>query len=116
MIIAMGNSRKAKVWENIDISWEKLERIFSKTRRTAETVEEYKTLPKEIQDNIKDVGGFVGGKLREGTRRNGFVECRTLLTLDMDYGVQNTWEIIKENFKYTCCIYSTHKHTSEKLG
>lgn len=114
MIIAMGNSRKAKVWENIDISWEKLERIFSKTRRTAETVEEYKTLPKEIQDNIKDVGGFVGGKLREGTRRNGFVECRTLLTLDMDYGVQNTWEIIKENFKYTCCIYSTHKHTSEK--
>lgn len=88
MTIAMGNSRKAKVWENIDISWEKLERRFSKTIRTAGTVEEYKTLPKEIQDNIKDVGGFVGGKLREGIRRNGFVEHRSLLTLDMDYGEQ----------------------------
>lgn len=114
MIIAKGSSRKARLWKNTDISWEKLESIFSKTRRTVETVEEYKALPKDIQDNIKDVGGFVGGQLREGKRRNGFVECRTLLTLDMDYAEKNSWEIIKENFEYTCCIYSTHKHTSEK--
>ena len=114
MIIAKGSSRKARVWKNIDVSWEKLESIFSKTRRTVETVEEYKTLSKELQDNIKDVGGFVGGQLREGKRRNGFVECRTLLTLDMDYGEKNSWEIVKANFQYTCCIYSTHKYTSEK--
>ncbi|WP_156132785.1 hypothetical protein [Clostridium culturomicium] len=55
MIIAKGSSRKVRVWKNIDVSWEKLESIFSKIIRTGETVEEYKALPKEIQDNIKDV-------------------------------------------------------------
>ena len=51
-----------------------------------ETVEEYRKLKKGAQDNIKDVGGFVGGQLREGRRKNGMVLCRSMLTLDMDYG------------------------------
>ncbi len=54
--------------------------------RTTETVEEYRKLKKGAQDNIKDVGGFVGGQLREGRRKNGMVLCRSMLTLDMDYG------------------------------
>ena len=38
----------------------------SSTIRTTETVEEYRKLKKGAQDSIKDVGGFVGGQLREG--------------------------------------------------
>ena len=39
-------------------------------------------LSKDQQDRIKDIGGFVGGRLREGKRRNGYVDARQILTLD----------------------------------
>ena len=87
MKIAVGNSRMDKKWKNRDISWEDLCQRVSSTIRTTETVEEYRKLKKGAQDNIKDVGGFVGGQLREGRRKNGMVLCRSMLTLDMDYGI-----------------------------
>ena len=57
-------------------------------------MEEYRKLKKGAQDNIKDVGGFVGGQLREGRRKNGMVLCRSMLTLDMDYGKPGVWDEI----------------------
>ena len=86
MKISVGNSRIDKKWKNRDISWEDLCKKVSVTQRTTETVEEYRKLKKGSQDSIKDVGGFVGGHLREGRRKNGMVLCRSMLTLDMDYG------------------------------
>ena len=80
MKIAVGNSRMDKKWKNRDISWEDLCQRVSSTIRTTETVEEYRKLKKGAQDNIKDVGGFVGGQLREGRRKNGMVLCRSMLT------------------------------------
>ncbi len=73
MKIAVGNSRMDKKWKNRDISWEDLCEKVSVTQRTTETVDEYRKLKKGAQDSIKDVGGFVGGMLREGRRRNGTV-------------------------------------------
>jgi len=62
---------------------------------------------------IKDVGGFVGGALREGKRRNGYVLSRSLLTLDMDYAKPDIWEQIETLHDFKCCIYSIHKHTPD---
>ena len=87
MKIAVGNSRMDKKWKNQDISWADLCARCGSTIRTTETVEEYRKLKKGQQDGIKDVGGFVGGHLREGRRKSGMVLCRSLLTLDMDYGM-----------------------------
>ncbi len=112
--IAIGNSRKDKVWKNQDVTWEAFTKRVSQTYRTSESVAEYKKLSKAKQDTIKDVGGFVAGKLRAGKRKNGFVEQRSMLTLDMDYALKDIWEQIEMFFDFTCCIYSTHKHTSEK--
>ena len=72
MKIAVGNSRMDKKWKNRDISWEDLCQRVSSTIRTTETVEEYRKLKKGAQDNIKDVGGFVGGQLREGRRKTAW--------------------------------------------
>ena len=94
MKIAVGNSRMDKKWKNRDISWEDLCARVGSTIRTTETVEEYRKLKKGAQDNIKDVGGFVGGQLREGRRKNGMVLCRSMLTLDMDYGKPGVWDEI----------------------
>ena len=113
MKIAFGNSRMDKRWKNKEMSWNELCEVVSHTKRTTETVEEYRRMKKGQQDNIKDVGGFVGGHLREGRRKNGNVLCRSMLTLDMDYGTPDVWENIKILYDFKCCVYTTHKHTKE---
>jgi predicted P-loop ATPase len=113
MKIAVGNSRMDKKWKNNDISWEDFCTRVSSTIRTTETVEEYRKLKKGQQDESKDVGGFVGGHLKEGRRRNGNVLCRSMLTLDMDYATTDIWDGIIMLHDFKCCVYSTHKHTPE---
>jgi len=114
MIISVANNRTSKYWKSINMSWDEFVEKVKVTTRTTESVEEYKRLSKVKQDEVKDVGGFVGGKLKEGKRKNGYVEYRTMLTLDMDYAAPELWEQITMFYDFTCCIYSTHKHTSEK--
>ena len=114
MIISVANSRTSKHWKNINVSWDEFLEKVKTTIRTAETMDEYRKLSKPKQDEIKNVGGFVGGKLRDGRRKTGFVEQRSMLTLDMDYADSSVWEQITMFYDFTCCVYSTHKHTSEK--
>lgn len=87
---------------------------LSQTTRTAETVEQYKKLPKGQQDSIKDVGGFVLGKLRGGRRKKECVLSRSAVTLDMDYGTENIIDELSVFFDMKMVVYSTHKHTPEK--
>lgn len=42
-----------------EILWSELVKRLSKTKRTAETLAEYKAKSREDQQAIKDVGGFV---------------------------------------------------------
>lgn len=114
MKIAVGNSRMDKRWINQDISWEAMLTRVNSTIRTTETVSEFRKMSRSRQDSIKDVGGFVGGALREGKRRNGCVLSRSLLTLDMDYARPDIWEQIESLHDFKCCVYSTHKHTPEQ--
>ena len=113
MKIAVGNSRMDKKWKNQDISWDDFVARVKTTQRTTETVEEYKKMKKLQQDNIKDVGGFVGGHLKAGRRKKGNVLSRSLLTLDMDYGTPDIWDQITLFFDFKCLVYSTHRHTPE---
>jgi putative DNA primase/helicase len=112
--IAVANSRKDKQWKNKEVPWEEFLTKAGSTVRTSESFNEFKAMSKAKQDELKDVGGFVGGRLREGKRKTGFVEFRSMLTLDMDYAEQGIWEQISMFFDFACCIYSTHKHTPEK--
>ena len=114
MIIAIGNSRKDKTFKIVDISWEQFLNKVSNTVRTVETIEEYEKMKKSIKDDIKDVGGFVGGKLKDGRRRKDSVEFRSMLTLDLDYAESDLWEKVTRLFNFACCIYSTHKHKKDK--
>ena len=113
MRIAVGNSRMDKKWKNKDMSWEDFKAKCSQTIRTTETVAEYRKMSKPAQDNAKDVGGFVGGALKGGKRKNGFVEGRSLLTLDLDHAVPGVWDAITMLFDFKCLMYSTHKHTPD---
>ncbi len=113
MKISIGNSRLDKKWKNKDITWDAFLARVGQSIRTTETVSEYRKLSKGKQDNIKDIGGFVGGHLRENRRKNGNVLCRSMLTLDMDYATPTIWDEIIKLYNWQCCIYSTHRHTPE---
>ncbi len=109
--IATGKSRKETIWKTTQLKWSDLVIKGRRTIYTQESVEEYKSFSKAHQDDIKDVGGFVGGYLSNGKRKAGSVVNRTIITLDIDFGKPDLWNIIKGICDYACCIYSTHKHS-----
>ena len=111
--VSTGNSRMEKRWNGGEMELEDFVRRISRTIRTAETVEQYRKLSKARQDSIKDVGGFVMGKLKGGRRKKDCVVFRSALTLDMDHAEADIPERMEMFFDFRCLIYSTHKHTPE---
>lgn len=89
-------------------------RFKNKVKRTKETYNEYISSSKDVQSNIKDVGGFIGGETEGNRRVNGIRITRKLLTLDIDVDEPNILEYLKENIDFYCFIYTTHKHSPEK--
>lgn len=63
--------------KNKELLWSELIEKLKITTRTRETYEEYKKLSKSEQDSIKDVGGFVGGNLKDGRRKADNVVSRS---------------------------------------
>lgn len=111
--LAVGSSRTAAKWSNKTMTWGAFLTQISETTRTRETFAEYKRLSKVKQDAVKDVGGFVGGWLRQGRRKADSLEHRSLITLDADFATAdllNTFSLIYGN---AAANYSTHKHTPE---
>lgn len=111
--LATGHSRTSKKWRNRHWQWSELLQRCSETQRTSETAAEYAKMSREEQSNVKDVGGFVGGYLSGGVRKNTNVLYRSVATLDIDYGTLNVWEDFQMAFSFAAMLYSTHKH-SEK--
>lgn len=112
--LSIGNSRMDKKWNLTEMELSDFRDRISQTRRTAETVEQYRKLGKAKQDDIKDVGGFVLGTLKGGRRKKDCVLTRSGLSLDMDYATPDIIDQIEMFFSFQCYVYSTHKHTPEK--
>ena len=112
--LSIGNSRMDKKWNAVEMELSEFRDRISQTKRTAETVEQYRKLSKAKQDDIKDVGGFVLGTLKGGRRKKDCVLTRSGLSLDMDYATPDIIDQIEMFFSFQCYFYSTHKHTPEK--
>lgn len=115
LTIATAGSRKSTSWKNQDILWGQLAKRLSITQRTAETQDEYISMSKAKKSEIKDVGGFVGGMLRNGRRKAESIISRSLLTLDIDSVPQgeDPWPTVELVIGCAAILYSTHSH-SEK--
>ena len=109
--IAYGSSCFAKVWSNKTITFDALCERLKNTIRTPETVEEYPKLSKVERDRAKDKGGMVGGWLKQGRRKAANVECRSMLTHDIDSADPDFLERYRMLNQYASCLYSTHSHT-----
>lgn len=114
LYVSMGNSRMDKIWNGQEMELNEFIARISVTRRTSETVAQYKKMSKARQDAIKDVGGFVMGRLKDGRRKKENVLSRSALTLDMDYATEDIAEQLEMFFSFRCFLYSTHKSTPEK--
>lgn len=117
--ISVAVSRTATRWITASFAdWNKLASELGKLMDTncgTETHAEYMALPKAKRDDLKDVGGFVGGTLRDGRRSRGCCTGRSLITLDMDNcapGSTGQWVSTIQSMG-TAAVYSTRKHDPE---
>jgi predicted P-loop ATPase len=112
--IATGRSRKELQWKNSKTTWSQLVLRFSQTHRTSETLAEYLSSDKSRQDEIKDVGGFVGGYINTGRRKTENILRRSMLTLDLDFAKPGFWDLYAMIYDNSAVLYSTHKHQPDK--
>ena len=108
--IAQGRNRFDQAWKNKRIMWSRLVTKLKTPVRTAETYAEYVKMSKGDQDRIKDVGGFVGGTLKDGKRRGNTVTGRTILSFDLDFAPTDFYQEYGLLADYASACYSTHKH------
>lgn len=114
LLISTGGSRKATHWPKSEIMWTEFVEKLKVPVRSPETIDEYFAMPKTKQDDLKDVGGFVGGTFVGDRRKASNVEGRDLITLDLDnIPAGQTGDILKRVSGLGCAtvVYSTRKHT-----
>ncbi|MCO7175544.1 VapE domain-containing protein [Sporolactobacillus kofuensis] len=115
--ISTAGTRTAKLWQQQTIYWSELAERLRTAARGKETLEDYLRLPKRQQDDLKDVGGFVGGSLEGGHRKASAVTGRDLITLDLDnIPAGGTDDVLKRLNSFNCAyvVYSTRKHEPGK--
>lgn len=113
LCISTAGSRKAIQWPKSMILWSDFTDKLKTPIRGTETLEQYLALPKAQQDELKDVGGFVGGALSGERRKACYVEGRDLITLDLDnIPTGETDDILRRVDGLGCAaaVYSTRKH------
>lgn len=113
MKLSTAKTRYSTSWRNGEVEWDAFVERLAESRRTSETIAEYLTMSKKQQADIKDVGGFVAGHLREGKRRRGHVLARSMIALDLDYADADVWWTLAEQLPWLSLVYTTHKHTPE---
>lgn len=111
--IASGASRRATVWTTQTLMVSELWQKLKVPARGTETLAEYLNLKKAQQDDLKDIGGFVGGTLNGPRRKANNVAGRDIIALDLDNipaGHKDNVLRIVEALGCGYCIYSTRKH------
>ena len=112
--ISTGTSRKSLNWVNSKLTWADFVEKLKTPQRTEESFEEFMKFTKSKQDELKDVGGFVGGSIKGSRRKNANIESRDIITLDLDNIISGeTKNVLKKVNSLGCAyaIYSTRKHS-----
>lgn len=119
--ITIGDSCKATRWETTPIAWSDFVARCTQTRRTPETIAAYLKWHANRDSKVqctraKDAGGFVGATLKQspGPRKGPNIDCRTLITLDVDEAAADFKERAAEALAGLVYVaYTTHSHTPE---
>lgn len=113
ILISAAGSRKAALWQKQNLYWSDFVDKLRTPTRSTETLAEYLALPKGKQDDLKDIGGFVAGELKDGRRKAVNVIGRDLIALDLDNlqpGATRETLCRVEGLGCGYAVYSTRKH------
>lgn len=114
LTIYTANSRKTKVLQRAPMDVQELFSRLGQSQAIPYTLDAYKALKKAQQDELKDVGAYIAGELRDGRRKAGAVLSRCAAVLDADnLPAGGTDDFIRrvEALNVCCCIHSTAKHS-----
>lgn len=117
LTISSAGTRHSTNWQTQTAYWSEIVERLRTAVRGAETLAEYLQLPKSKQDDLKDVGGFVGGSLSGGRRKANAVIGRDLVTLDLDnIPAGATADVLRRLDALGCgyAVYSTRKHEENR--
>ena len=114
LTISVGRSRRDTNFTPEDVTWAQLCERLEEATRTGETMAEYAAMSRDERANVKDRGGFVGGRLEGGSRKAGSVTDRQLICLDADYGSTELWDTWQMLTGCAAAMHSTHSSTTEK--
>lgn len=117
LTISAAGSRRATQWPAQTLYWSELVERLRVPVRGTETLAAYLQLSKSKQDDLKDVGGFVGGTLAGNRRKASTVTGRDVLTLDLDnIPPGGTLDVLRQVEALGCgyAVYSTRKHEESK--
>jgi putative DNA primase/helicase len=109
--IAVGRSANSLKWKNKTIPLSVFAKRISENVVTGETYKEFIASSRSEQGTIKDVGGYVGGYLRDGKRSPKNVGHRQLLTLDIDFSHYHFWDDFILQYPNAAILHATHKHS-----
>ena len=111
--IATGMNAGSRTWRNTKYTWSKLVEKLETGHKTNETFKEYMKATKAEQSKIKDVGGYVGGYLRNGRRKPENIVHRQVMTLDVDFAHEHFWDDFILQFENAAVLHGTHKWSEE---
>lgn len=117
LAISTANSRLALTWKQETMTLDEFKERLKTPTVTQETYKEYMSMRKNRQDEVKDVGGYVAGELRDGKRKNTHIKNRCMIVLDLDNIKTGELDTVLSKIQQVDCyklIHSTRKHTMEK--
>lgn len=114
LTVAFGLNRFDTNWKNRQVEWSSVLDKMKVARVTPETMAAYDVMSKADQDATKDIGGFVGGTLKDGKRGTKTVSWRTMFTLDADFAKEGLFEDFWLTYGCASAAYSTHKDRKGK--
>ena len=112
-VISVGESKRSTHWVPKEVTWEKFCKKLQTPVITPESVSEYAVMSKEQRGEIKDVGGYVGGRIEGGNRKAGSITDRQLVCLDADFGDLSLWDTWDLMVGKACLMHTSHSHTPE---
>jgi putative DNA primase/helicase len=111
--ISVGESRRSTNWTPREVTWEQLCRKLQTPVRTSETMADYAAMSKDQRAEIKDVGGYVGGRIESGHRKAGNISDRQLICLDADFADESLWDVWELMVGKAALMHSSHSSTPE---
>lgn len=106
--------KRTRNGRNEEMSWAEFCERISRPFITSETMAEYRSFSKAEKTEAKDVGGFIGGFVRQGVRKAENVTERSLIVLDLDYAHSEVHTEVLHAFNaYAYCLYPTHSKTPQ---